>query len=364
MKFYIPGIRILSKWKFGLNNTLLLLIYMLIISSCNSRSDLNNQIGEILASVDNETGQIFIKENNKPVLRYNYQMVYETDEYAFNGLGANEYTATAIDSFMSNPSIYAVPRSNYIHPVFGLNGEILTRDWSKDHPHHRGIYWAWPEVDFGSERGDLHALQKVFARPTGRIKIENGQNYAQIEAENIWITEKGLNTIVRELSLIRAYRKTEEGRMIDLAFLFEGLKDSVTIARRGTEHYGGLNIRMMTPKEQKISYHNDVEGQVPRRSWSDLSGIFAGNEEASGMTVFQHKDNTEYPGEWIEYPDLSWVQPTFPTSKTRYELIPGEQLILRFRVFLHSGMTPDVQVLNQLWDEYNSTSKPELRFTL
>jgi len=318
----------------------------------------------MVASVDTETGQVFIKDKNKSVLRYNYQMVYENDEFAFNGLDANEYIATAIDSFMSNPSIYAVPRSNYIHPVFGLNGEILTRDWSKDHPHHRGIYWAWPEVDFGSERGDLHALQKVFARPTGRIKVENGKNYAQIEAENIWITENGLQTVVREISLIRAYSITEHGRIIDLAFQFEGIKDSVTIARRGTEHYGGLNIRMMTPEGQQISYHNDDEGQVPRRSWSDLSGVFNKNEGSSGMTVFQHKQNPDYPGDWIEYPDLSWVQPTFPAAGTRYELKPGVPLILRFRILVHTGMKPDLEVLNKLWDEYNSKVNPELKFTL
>ena len=65
---------------------------------------------------------------------------------------------------------YAVPRSDYIHPLYGLHGEILTDDWVPDHPHHRGIYWAWPEVDWQGKRGDLHALQDVFARPTGKIE--------------------------------------------------------------------------------------------------------------------------------------------------------------------------------------------------
>ena len=219
MKFYKASITKGAAGKM-ITYTLLLFSFFTVFISCNDRSNPNNQSGEMTASIDKETGQVFIMDNDSPVLRYNYQMVYEDDEFAFNGLDANEYTAAANDTFMSNPSIYAVPRSNYIHPVFGLEGELLTRDWSKDHPHHRGIYWAWPEVDFGSERGDLHALQKVFARPTGRIKIENGKNFAQIEAENIWITEHGLRTIVRELCLIRAYRETEYGRIIDLVFLF------------------------------------------------------------------------------------------------------------------------------------------------
>ena len=353
-----------DKGTFCLKNVVLIVFYSGLFSSCYYRSDKNDETGKMVASIDTRSGQVYINDNNKPVLRYNYEMVYEDDVYAFNGMGANEYVATAVDSFMTNPSIYAVPRSNYIHPVFGLNDEILTRDWSKDHPHHRGIYWAWPEVNLGSERSDIHALQKVFARPTGRIKVENGKDFAQIEAENIWITEKGVNTIVREHSLIRAYRQTEYGRIIDLAFLFEGLKDSVTIARRGTDKYGGLNIRMMTPKGQEISYHNDDEGHIPRRSWSDLSGVFAGNEGSSGMTVFQHNQNPQYPGDWVEYPDLSWVQPTFPGAGNRFELKPGEPLVLRFRILVHTGMKPDVQVLNKLWDEYHSDKNPELKFTL
>lgn len=363
MNFNPLNILIAATRRFCLKNAVLILIFLGLFSSCNFRSNPNNEIGDMVASIDTKTGQVYIMDKDKPVLRYIYATVYEDDEFAFNGLDANEYVATVLDSFMTNPSIYAVPRSNYIHPVFGLDGEIITRDWAKDHPHHRGIYWAWPEVDHGSERGDLHALQKIFARPTGRIKVENGKKFAQVEAENIWITENGLHTVVREISLIRAYSTTEHGRIIDLAFRFEGIKDSVTIARRGTEHYGGLNIRMMTPEGQQISYHNDDEGQVPRRSWSDLSGVFAGNEEPSGMVVFQYNQNPQYPGEWVEYPDLSWVQPTFPGAGNRFELKPGLPLILRYRILLHTGLKPDNQVLNKLWDDYHSEENTEMNFT-
>jgi hypothetical protein len=349
--------------KFFVKIGFLILIISGMFYSCNLSMNKNDASGEMVARIDGKSGQAYIMDKDKPVLRYIYATVYEDDEFAFNGLDANEYVATAVDSFMTNPSIYAVPRSNYIHPVYGLNGEILTRDWAKDHPHHRGIYWAWPEVDFGSERGDLHALQKVFARPTGRIKVDNGKDFAQIEAENIWITERGVNTIVREISIIRAYQLTEHGRIIDLAFLFEGIKDSVTIARRGTDAYGGLNVRMMSPKGQEIAYHNDEEGQIPRRSWSDLSGVFAGNEGPSGMTIFQHNQNPHYPGDWVEYPDLSWVQPTFPSAGYRFELKPGEPLLLKYRILVYPGMRPDKQLLEQLWDDYHSGKYPEIKFT-
>ena len=336
----------MSKNKFAITGKVILILFVcwiIALSSCTSRM-----------TVKDKDGQLIITEAGKPVLQYNYKTVYEKD--AIDTLAANRYTREKNDTFMANPSIYAVPRSNYIHPIYGLKGELLTRDWSKDHPHHRGIYWAWPEVDFGSKRGDLHALQFVFARPTGRKKHQSGPVFAQIEAENIWMWKDSI-PIVREVAVIRAYREITSGRIIDLAFRFVALRDSITIARRGTEHYGGLNVRMQTPKQQKISTFTDTAIVVPRRAWSDLSGFFAGSNSSSGLMVMQHHKNPDYPGDWVQYPDLSWCQPTFPASGTRYPLLKGKSLVLRFRLFVHSGTLPDQKFINSLWDSFNAKGK-------
>ena len=37
-------------------------------------------------------------------------------------------------------------RSNYFHPLYDLDGNVLTEDFPKDHIHHRGIFWAWHQV--------------------------------------------------------------------------------------------------------------------------------------------------------------------------------------------------------------------------
>jgi len=313
------------------------------------------------ATTDPESGQIILSDDGKPVLRYNYKTVFEKD--ALDTLPANKYIVTANDTFMANPSIYAVPRSNYIHPIYGLGGEMLTRDWSKDHPHHRGIYWAWPEVDFGSKRGDLHALQIVFARPTGKIELTGGAKFSQVESENLWMWNDSI-PVVREVAVIRAYRSTAQGRIIDLAFRFVALRDSITLARRETKLYGGLNVRMHTPKQQVISVFADSANVVPRRVWSDLSGLFKGAKTTSGMMVFQHKQNPDYPGDWVQYPELSWVQPTFPAAGTRFRLVPGQPLILRYRLWIHSGGKPDDKLSAAFWDTFNAekTLLPDFTF--
>jgi hypothetical protein len=326
---------------------------------------------DLKALTDSKTGQVIVKEGEKAVLQYNYQTVYEKDvirpesekniELVFSNMSGvyyDEYLkanpgVTRNDTTKS--SIYSVPRSDYIHPLYGLNGEMLTNDWPDGgHPHHRGIFWAWPEVDYGNQRGDIYALQRVFARPTGNIKFTSGPVFAEIDAENLWMWEDAI-PIVNEQAVIRVYHSAADSRIIDLTIKLLALKDSVTIATRFTNSYGGLNIRMQTPENQEISYFTDEKGSKLLRAWSDFSGIFEGNNLPSGLMVLQHKDNPEYPGEWREYPDLAWVQPTFPTPDTRYLLSKEVPLILSYRLIIHSGGKPSEQISKKNWDGYNAT---------
>jgi hypothetical protein len=274
----------------------------------------------IQAVRDTEIGQIVLLEGGQPILRYNYSTVEPNEP--------SEFSAENLK--------YARPRSDYIHPLYGFDGEELTYDWSVDHPHHRGIYWAWPEVQLGEKMGDLHALQRVFARPSGDPKLTSGKDFGQIEAENLWLWEDR-TPIVREIAIIRAYRNKEHGRCVDLWFQFTALADEVTVARRDTDKYGGLNVRLARVKDQVIAFHTDAEGSNPRMAWAELSGIFEGGTSLTGLSILQNEANPDYPGDWIEYPDLNWFQPTFPASQTRFALKTGEPLVLQYRLWIHRG---------------------------
>jgi hypothetical protein len=309
------------------------------------------------ASLDPDTGQVMVEEEGKKVLQYNYRTVYEKDVIRLVDEKLEEHNRTERDTFVT-ASIYAVPRSDYIHPLYGLEGEMLTRDWPEGgHPHHRAIFWAWPEVEYGTQRGDIYALQKVFARPARKIEYINGPVFAQIIAENLWMWEN-TEPIVREHAVIRVYRASSLSRIIDLTIKLDALKDSITIATRNTDSYGGLNLRMMTPESQEISYFTDKAGSKPLRAWSDFNGFFEGRESRSGLMVLQHQDNPDYPGDWVEYPDLAWVQPTFPASGTRYPLSTEASLILRYRLVVHAGGKPGTDISEKRWDAFHEKSTP------
>src|SRR5207249_1752099 len=91
-------------------------------------------------------------------------------------------------------------RSNYFHPLYGLDGEVLTDDFPHDHDYHRGLYWAWSHIQVGDQEVDSWSLRGIRyefqrwlakeARSDGvRLGVENGWFVGdkQIMRETIWL---------------------------------------------------------------------------------------------------------------------------------------------------------------------------------
>jgi hypothetical protein len=251
---------------------------------------------------------------------------------------------------------YAVARSDYIHPLYGPAGEVLTTDYSPDHPHHRGLYWAWPEVYYKSQKRDLHALQGVFARPDKIVLAAVSRGSARIVAKSKWVWDK--EEIVAETAIITAHPADADGRrIIELKFEFTALVDGVSLARRGQKAYGGLNLRFSPRKDQEITRHTDPEGKRPRRAWAQIVGVPPKGKKPVAVGIFQHVENPHAPGDWVQYPNLNWLQPTFPSKGVKYELKKGKRLVLRYGLCIQNGKMTDKQLAEQ-WKYIN---RPTIR---
>ena len=270
---------------------------------------------EFKIQMDEKTQKYTILDSGQPVFTYNYGIVPVPE-----GITGK----------------YAVARSNYIHPLYGLNGEVLTADYQKDHPHHRGVYWAWPEVTYKGEKRDLHALQGIFARPVRMIRQEATKDRAVIETEHVW-KWNDTEEIVRELATISVSPAKDGLRIIDFQFRLEGLKPDITIARRQQHAYGGFNVRMSSRKDQQITKHIGNAAQFPQESWAELVGIPPDGKESVGVFLLQKPTNPIYPCDWQDYPNLNWLQPTFPSSGMAFNLTSGKPLDLAYRIIIRSG---------------------------
>ena len=286
----------------------------------------------VTARYDKKLGRIDIIEGKAPVLRYNF-------------------TAVPVPDRVKGRK-YAEARGDYIHPLYGPAGEVLTVAYPNDHPHHRGVYWAWPEVYYKGGKRDLHALQGVFARPSRLIRSEGGSAAATIEAESIW-KWGDTEPIVKEQVIIRAPRgEGAEGRLIDLEFRFTALVEGVSIARRGQTHYGGLNLRTTLHGGQKIAHHTDPPDARPRRNWGQIVGVPAGGKKPVSIAILEHASNPDYPGQWIKYPTIAWLQPTFPSKGRKFALPRDKPLVLKYRLWVRRGAANGEQ-LAEAWEAYN-----------
>lgn len=240
-------------------------------------------------------------------------------------------------------------RGDYIHPLFGLEGETLTDDYPKDHPHHRGVSWSWPVTRWKNQVRDIWAVAGVWSRPVAVGRKSEGPVFASLCAENVWKWGDQV-PLVRETVVIRAFRKTERGRLVDIEVRLQGLEDGVAIGGRPHAGYGGFALRAAPVEQQKITLHQDPAGTQPRRSWIDYSGRFAGATQPSGLAIFEHPANPGYPSELLQYPQLNYVMPAFPGQR-EVPLPKGQTLVLRHRLWIHSGLA-DAKTLGAVWASY------------
>ncbi len=230
-------------------------------------------------------------------------------------------------------------RCCYMHPVYDLDGTVLTDDFPRDHFHHRGMSWAWPRVEHAGRRYDMWHLAPLHPLCKRILSTQGGPVCGVLRSEEQWVLKE--RPVVRQLVELCFWRTGEIGRVIDVFLTLTALKEPVTIGGRLTESkgYGGFNVRF-APRRDTILFgpNGRQPGNVNRvpMAWSDLSAKFVpGNERVSGLAIFDGPDNPGFPSGWSNRA-YGYLNPAWPGLGT-YELKPGKPLRLRYRVYIHRG---------------------------
>lgn len=229
-------------------------------------------------------------------------------------------------------------RACYVHPIYDLDGVVLTDDFPKDHYHHRGLCWTWPHVKTPDMEKplDLWALagmEQRFHRELGR---EVGPVFARFGMAAGWYV--GERKVVDETAWLTVYRADSTGRAMDVDLTFAATKEPVTIGGREKKGYGGFTLRF-SPREETTLW--TPNGKQPKDSdhdhfpWADLSAKLAGAKAVSGAAIFDHAPNPGFPNTWC-LRNYGIISPTFP-GEGRLEIKPGQPLRLRYRVWIHRG---------------------------
>jgi hypothetical protein len=277
-----------------------------------------------------------IAEKHKPVLVYNHGVI--TDE-----------KVPVKDTRRS--------RACYIHPLWGLNDEVLTDDFPKDHYHHHGVFWAWPHVEIGDdatgrEKLDLWEYKQIAQRFVRWLGRDAGPLAATLGVENGWFV--GDRKVMIERVWIEVAKSTGTQRAIDLDFTWIPVDRPITLRGAEGKSYGGLNIRFAVKREKdaKITVPTGAPPQdLPDTPlpWADLTYKFAGQEQPSGAAIFVPRDHPDYPPAWLtrHYGPLCIGWPGV-AGKT-FE--PGKPIHLHYRIWIHAAAV-DLAGLNAAYEAY------------
>ena len=313
---------------------------------------------KVVADFDAKTKYVDVSDGGKPVFRYNQGTVPPPPEIV-------EHFEKKHDP----PWYYA--RGDYIHPVYGPDGEQLTDDYSLNHPHHRGCYWSWPVLRWNDEVRDIWAVRVMknqpggaWSRPVAMRRVQSGPVMALIDAENVW-KWGDKDQIVREEVLICTFRAKKKSRIIDITVALTALVDGGSIGGRPGPGYGGFTFRTFPEFDQrKIDLRIDPAGTdpastAPQVAWFHLTGNFPGGKGPAGVAVLQHSDNPDYPhcpdaakvdGVAKKYPPWRTITTGFPGNR-EVKLPKGKPLVMKYRLWIHPGLS-DQQTLNNMWRAY------------
>jgi len=255
-------------------------------------------------------------------------------------------------------------RADYVHPLYGLDGEVLTEDFPDDHRHHRGVFWAWHQLYIGDRKlGDGWSIVD-FSYDVKEVKILDVNSASPaLRAEvywksPLWTDSEGKERpFVKEITTIRFHPSVGGIRKIDFEIALLALEEGFRIGGADNKKaYGGFSVRIKMPDGMEfVGPAGAVEPiltPLPAAAWMDFSGDFEGDGKISGMAIFSHESNPGYPEKWILRRKGAMQNAVWP-GREPAALATKEPTVLRYRLIVHRGDSKDID-LGKLQADYRT----------
>ncbi|HSI76652.1 MAG TPA: DUF6807 family protein [Lunatimonas sp.] len=231
------------------------------------------------------------------------------------------------------------PRANYIHPLYDVNGEIISEDFPADHLHHRGIFWTWHQLYVEGKRvADPWISEGISWKVTQVNPTVINEEQAQLKATVQWIVDE--KAVVEEYIILHYERMDPELYRLTVDVTLKPLVDNVQLG--GSEDpkgYGGFSPRIKL--SEKVGFF-DSNGQVLPQELPVAGGpwmnITQHGPEDPGVVILGEPDKLPSYQGWILRSKNSMQNMAFP-GKTPITL-PENTPYLSFRnqLLVHQGL--------------------------
>lgn len=232
------------------------------------------------------------------------------------------------------------PRANYIHPLYGPEGDIITEDFPDDHLHHRGIFWTWHQLFVREKRVSDPWLCEGIRWKVDATRTEIRKNSGILNTVVYWVTDSEEAVIREEASI--SYTQKEGYYLMDFDISLTALTDGVKIG--GSEDdkgYGGFSARIKS--SDGITFFSG-QGEVAPENTPVKTGGWVqaipdydtGKKGQTGIVLFCDPENLPSFQGWILRKNKSMQNAAFP-GKNPIPIPREKPLKFRNRLIVHPG---------------------------
>jgi uncharacterized protein len=243
-------------------------------------------------------------------------------------------------------------RCCYIHPVYTPNGTVVSDDFPKDHPHHRGINWTWPVVIVDGKTYDLWTIKGIHARHEQWLKREATSTKAVLAMREGWYV--GDRKVAQGDVEVTVHAASGNQRDMEFTVTIQpagGAQVSIAGSPDNNKGYGGFEIRLASRTGTVINTANladSPDSDMVPNAWAEATGNFAGRKASVRITIDPR--NAGYPNGWclrhygflgVNYPGVRPVALNGPmTMKYRLTVLDGGPAIAQKRVLVYTRNGP------------------------
>ncbi len=247
-----------------------------------------------------------------------------------------------------------------IYPLLTPSGQSVAALAPKDHPHHRGVFFAWYEVD-GFAKADFwgwgaHAPTEDRRIVNTSLRMgEKSADQGRLLVENEW---RVADQVMLREALTVTSRTLPEGNWHELTFVLTPVGE-VTVPRAA---FSGFCVKCEAGADPQVSSpegpvklpapkHDDPSTGWPDAAWYDYTARL-GTGKTAGVAVLSHPSNP--PTRWHNPVGIAMLNPCLLMDGD-LKLHPARPLTLRYAVFAHDGPVP-AAALDRLAKEYRAQS--------
>jgi hypothetical protein len=249
-----------------------------------------------------------------------------------------------------------------VHPIYGLDGEVLTDDFPADHYHHHGLFWGWPHVTIAGREYDLWKMRGIRIKFNRWLAKDATGKSAKLGVENGWFVRD--KQVMNEQVWLTVQPATKTGRNIDVSLTWTPVDEAITLVGAEGKSYGGVSLRFAPRKRTLITVPTGRSTEdllITKLPWVDLSAEFEGARGPSGIALFVDPKNPDFPPEWMTR-DYGLLAVGWPGVRSQ-TLQAGKPVTCRYRLWVHRG-APDSAEIQQQFASYraakNQTSQRDI----